>query len=243
MHLLKARTTSSLPVCPEALRRKYELMTTHWLMVKAKAPATSALKGFTEESFADLRKYLLGEWVWGLEIKDPKRSGAIIARPSWGLVLNYEFELRKAAIQLVNLDGETLHEALKLVIKDAQLRERHFSTPLRWEDGSSSKPTAPDGLETGYEQRFQVDNKGGKAGRGKGKDKGEGKGKSAKEKKVAKRAAQAAKKAAANSGSGGAAPDGSKVCYAYQRGKCTDRNCRFLHVCKTCLKPWSKCKC
>ena len=40
-----------------------------------------------------------------------------------------------------------------------------------------------------------------------------------------------------------ATPDGKKVCFAYQRGKCGTKNCQFLHVCKGCLKPWPSCSC
>ena len=44
MHLLKPKTSSSMPLSPEALRTKYDIMTTHWLMVKSRAPATAALR-------------------------------------------------------------------------------------------------------------------------------------------------------------------------------------------------------
>ena len=45
MHLIKAKTSSSLPVSPEGSRTKYDIMTTHWLIVKSRAPASVALRG------------------------------------------------------------------------------------------------------------------------------------------------------------------------------------------------------
>ena len=50
-------------------------------------------------------------------------------RPSLKLIMSYEFQMRKEAVEQVN-KGDTWVAALKSVVKNADIRERYFSTPL-----------------------------------------------------------------------------------------------------------------
>eukprot|EP00973_Karenia_brevis_P038133 5257429-Karenia_brevis.AAC.1 len=48
----------------------------------------------------------------------------------WSLVLSYEYEIRKAACQMVIDDGKTLAKALMDATKDAHTRDVYFVSPL-----------------------------------------------------------------------------------------------------------------
>ena len=37
--------------------------------------------------------------------------------------------------------------------------------------------------------------------------------------------------------------DGQKICYAFQKGTCQRKECKFLHVCVKCHQVWKKCEC
>ncbi|CAK9048563.1 Signal peptide peptidase-like 2B (SPP-like 2B) (SPPL2b) [Durusdinium trenchii] len=50
-------------------------------------------------------------------------------RPSLKLIMSYEFQMRKEAVEQVN-KGDTWVTALREVVKNADVRERFFSTPL-----------------------------------------------------------------------------------------------------------------
>ena len=52
-----------------------------------------------------------------------------LVTPPWTLVLSYELEIRKAAIELISYDGLDLEAALTKVYKDGEHRQKFFLTP------------------------------------------------------------------------------------------------------------------
>ena len=51
-------------------------------------------------------------------------------RPSWALVLSYEHEVRKAAIEKISYDKLDIETALNSVYRDTEHRQQHFLTPV-----------------------------------------------------------------------------------------------------------------
>ena len=56
-------------------------------------------------------------------------DGIALHRPSVKLLVNYDHQMRKEVVDQMN-EGQEMADQLQVVIKNADLRERHFSTPL-----------------------------------------------------------------------------------------------------------------
>ena len=63
-------------------------------------------------------------------------------KPDWAIVLSYEQKLRKEAMRRV-LEGHTLADAMASVIKDADLKEAYFTTPVALKSASSDSHGNP----------------------------------------------------------------------------------------------------
>jgi hypothetical protein len=233
------------PKDSEELRDKYTLMTICRAYTKARFPSRRFLERVTPNIYRQLVAYILGEDVAKLESKD--QNGHSLGFPSWELVLEYEYQIRKKAAKLLALGREThLEEALKAAIDDQTLRGKHFLTP--WQvtrptrsgrkdrsrsrsrsKGRSSQKKKPQG------QRRGAAAKGGSGGGKNRKNKGSGKG-----------------------GDGGSrlpqAPAGMKrlfndrqkkqICFTYNlAGQSCSPSCNRSHVCWWCTEKHEGHKC
>ena len=72
--------------------------------------------------------FTLGEKVNGLKV--PVDGQSVPVKPPWNIVLTYEHRLRREALKLVQAGENTLSEALALVVKNADLKESYFTTPI-----------------------------------------------------------------------------------------------------------------
>ena len=109
----------------EALRARYELLQNVWLYAELRHPA-----GMCRETYRDIVGHLLGPKVLQLRIKD--EAGREVS-PSFFQVLHYERAVRKKAYELVREGDEadivyTLHDALRIAIKDAETRALYQSS-------------------------------------------------------------------------------------------------------------------
>ena len=106
------------------------------------------MKGLEPSNFRDYADFLLGEHIYGL------RAGVNgEVRPSWELLLKFEFECRKRMAELVS-EGETMADALERVTKSSTLRDLHIVTPIA--TGKGVKRTAA-AITDGSEQRDHPD--------------------------------------------------------------------------------------
>ena len=160
-------------------------------------------------------------------------NGSKANYPTWRLIMDYEYELRRKAYKLITEEGYTLVGALQQVQKgESDLRHAFFTTPYQIEvaEASYRVPHVPKGQGKEYgvaaiQGAFGSPHvpKGGKHNKGqKGKEKGKGKGK----------------------GKDGGPPrkknktdDGRLICYNFNKGKACDGSCGMLHVCQICEKP------
>ena len=157
-----------------------------------------------------------------------KLQGAVDAglKPSWSVVLKYEFEVRKLAMKLVKDKGLTLSQALDAACEDSETRQLYLMTYLLVEKRTNKRDY--DDFSGGG---------GAGAGKGKNKDKGKGKGKGK------------------NKGGGGKhndkpkedfnaiakkcgfelmarTPDRRPICFRFNEHRGCAWRCNMLHVCR-----------
>ena len=261
----KVRT--SPPESPEQLRTFYRIIANHWQMVKLRLPGKGFLKNHSRTDWDDMVTHILGEEVWGLEAKSA--GGQVIAKPSWLQVLEYEFQVRKAAYKSIN-EGAELSDALKAAKASDSIKTRYLITPMAvaataaknetriaiwqpeqardeaglaaWANKGKWQPKHNDNSKGGGKA-----NKKGKGGKsGKGGDKGSGGGGGGKgggKEGVQNFFNQAKKNPALAPKLKFTTADGRKICFRYNKGHCAADACAFAHVCAKCegSHPYQSC--
>jgi hypothetical protein len=222
VRVTKTKSKGSLPRSTEELRMKHKIESNVWLMMSSKFKNRSWLKDLTPGCWSKFTDFILGKKVNEIEVPCLNSSSNIMVplRPHWVVVLNYEYALRKAAFKRVR-DGSstTLSAALKEVVRDPELKEIHFTSPLALGVGFAAPATE---VDDSAKRRKLAD--GGKGSAAKGA-KGKGKGKAA------------GHKAKKGKGKGGKptllsnTPDGRAICFNYNNKGCAG-NCGMVHVCR-----------
>ena len=187
--------------------------------------------GMTPRIWEDYTDYFLGKRVMLLENCAADGTKHLLG-PPWAIILSYELECRKSALLRVAEKGLTFVAALSEVIRDPELKELAFTSPIahlgRGSSSSSTSALKPAARTIVKSTQHLIDNpnwplkKSGTPtqGRGKGKAKGakgggKGKGKAGKQKQAF------------------ATPDGQHICFAFNSpAGCSDPNCSRLHVCR-----------
>ena len=210
----RQKAKGSLPTSTEELRAKLKVEAVAWLMLASKLKNKQFLHGLSQQHFDMYIEYLLGPKCYRMEV--PNHSGErILLKPSWTVMINYEFEMRKHAIRTAYRENKPLGDALEEATKDSELKELFFTTPIavskRFVE-SSDRPnkwqrTTPAGEES----------------------KGKSKGKSSKGK------SRGLKRRIVFPGTDieliNLTPDGRQICYAYNTGKCNGQ-CGRIHICR-----------
>lgn len=216
VQIVKKRSKVSLPTGPEQFRLRLRVERNLWIFMSNRFVNRGWLQGIAQSHFDKYTDYFLGKKVMGLEV--PNGAGGMQPlSPQWSVVLNYEYRCRKAAFDHVRDDGMTLIDALAAVVRDAEIKELYFTSPIALGFGTKRLRDPPG--EEGEKGRKK--NKG--KGKGKKAEKGGGKGK----------------------GKGGkgkllfSTPDGRQICFGYNGDGCEDANCTRVHVCRRrgCMGP------
>lgn len=208
----KSRMETSAPTTMEEFRAKIVLMANHYMFARFRYPNKQALQKLNPFVFLDYLGYLTGKHVAQLESETV--DGVTLHKPSVKLLVNYDYQMRKEVADQVNL-GQDFAEELARVTKNADIRERHFSTPLAVSSASQSLQLQGKGKKGDWWH-------GGGDPKGKGK-KGKGKGKG----KAGKKGDQSLHSTT---------PDGRQICYAWNNKKegCKG-GCNRVHACRICL--------
>ncbi len=111
------------PQTPEQLRRVYRLMAVHWEIMKQTYPDRKFVALSTSEVWNELVTHLLGPKIY--EYRSRHNVGL-----SWEGLLEYEYQIRRKAMELVTETTSTLDEALRAAWKDTTLENRHFTLEL-----------------------------------------------------------------------------------------------------------------
>ena len=235
--VLHKKCKTTMPLDPESFRMRMRIEAHLWLYLAAKFSNRTWLIGLTPSSFSRYTDHFLGAKCNGMTIPSGSSGTDTSAalNPPWAVVLNYEFACRRMAFTWVREDGITLDLALQTVVKDAELKENHFTSPIALMHHGVKRPAAAATGEAAprptKSQRKAAAaarkagvlpppaprvakggaGKGGKGGAGKGGGKGgKGQGKLA-----------------------GNTPDGRQICFAFNsEAGCSDAACSRAHVCR-----------
>ena len=214
----RSRIETPPPNNLEELRSKITLMANHFIFAKFRYSNKGILANLNPFTFLDYVGYLTGSYVARLETQTV--DGVVLHKPSIRLITSYDYQMRKEVIEQMNL-GKGMVDEIKAVTKNADLRERHFSTPLAVSSASQSLGGANQRGEKGGDRwhPYPPNPKGGKSDKGKGKGK-KGKGKY--------------KGDFLHS----TTPDGRQLCFAWSNAKegCKGQ-CGRVHACRICLSP------
>ena len=216
VRIKKNKIETAVPTNAEDLRLKITLMGNHWLYAKFRYPNKASLQGLTPFTFMEYTNYLMGKHV--AQMESQTIEGVTLHRPSTKLLVNYEYQMRKEVIESFN-NNTAMHTGFKTVVKNSDIRERYFSTPLAVSSASQSMEKI--GKEGGRhswsqdKQKQQTSTGKGKSKKGKG-----GGGKGGKDKTRIS----------------GVTPDGRQICFAWNNKEegCTG-GCGRVHCCRKCL--------
>lgn len=219
LRIKRGGVDTGAPMLPEELRTKIKLVGNHFIFAKIRYPTRRELQDIGPGTFIRFVDYLLGEQVWGLEAKD--EADRTVSKPSWKLLLSYQFQLLKAALRLVN-DGAKLGDSLEKAAKDINLKERYFLTPMSVQALSGAMGSRVTRSRSPRRQPGnwkQLQGKGGKGSKAKGKDGGKG------------------KKAGKGQQVHSETPDHRQICFAYNSPweKCKG-SCGRVHCCRVCFE-------
>lgn len=204
IRVVKTKNKGKLPENSEDLRRLLKLEGITWLSMAAKFKSKAWLAGLEMRHWLKYVDYLLGDRVYGVKI--PTESGQQEMKPPWTIMIAYEHRLRREAFKLVNSGQQTLAEALESVVRDADIKETFFTTPLAMHTASAGA------AEKWRKPNWKGDK--GKKGGEKGDKKGKGKGKNFKGHQLVSKT-----------------PDGRELCYAFNSQGCKGR-CGRVHACR-----------
>ncbi len=211
----RSRIEAAPPSNLEELRSKITLMANHFIFARLRYSNKGMLSEINPFTFLDYLGYLTGNYVARLETQTV--DGITLHKLSIKLIVSYDHQMRKEVIEQMNL-GKNMADEIKLVTKNADLRERHFSTPLAVPSAAQSLAAPRQrGDKDGDRWHPYPPPKGGK-GKTKGKQKGKGKYK--------------------GDYLHSTTPDGRQLCFAWNNAKegCKG-DCNRVHACRICLSP------
>ena len=229
VRVVKTKTKGKLPDNTESFRRLLKLEGIAWLCMAAKFRHKSWLQGLEMNTWLKYIDFVLGDKVYGLKLTMDGQTQAV--QPPWTVLLTYEHRLRKEAFKLVVAGSHTLVQALQHVVKDSDIKECYFTTPIALGVGFTSQ-------QTGDSKWRKVSNKGsqfggyGNKGFSKGQHKGFGKGKG----KFKGSKGSVLTRDENQNVLVSKTPDGRELCYAFNSQGCNNK-CGRVHACrvKGCL--------
>ena len=256
-----------VPSDPESLRTRIKVMAHHWELIRIRFPHMPMVKDYDfSTTWLVHVEWLLGEKVRGYKVKSATQQNEYSV--PWAVVLELDYQIRKAALFAVTHSGASLASALETARKTESLLQQHFWIPLgiaaaEAAGGRSSRVSAPRDDTASARSQGQFNSNDGQRGK-KAEKKGKG-GKNGKGGKPANSPPQSNRGGQGKWGSGGAegyakqehvkaeaarpslytpGPTRRRKCIAYQKDECKDPKCPFVHVCFNCNKkhPQSECR-
>ena len=225
VRIVKSRQKGQLPQGTEELRTLLRVEGNTWCYLAAKYRNNPMMHGLKPDDWMKYTNCLLGDKCYLMKIPGPAASSGssemVTLRPPWGVMLSYEYELRKEAVKRSFRKSMPLRECLEEVCADAQLKEQYFTSPIAlqgragraeepWTGGNRSwRRDSPS--NSGPPQKWQKGN-GKKGNKGKTKQKGSGKGSS--EHSLVS-----------------FTDDNKQICFAYNAQGCNG-GCNRVHICR-----------
>lgn len=151
VRVTKTKAKGKLPEGSEDLRRLLKIEAITWLCMTAKFRHKVWLAGLELQHWLKYTDYVLGDRVFGLKV--PVDGSQQLVRPAWTIILNYEHRMRREAFKMVNSGQSTLAEALKEVVRDADLKESFFTTPIALTTRNVNKWRRTDRLQRRWKRK------------------------------------------------------------------------------------------
>jgi hypothetical protein len=219
LRLVRQKVKGKAPVSSEELRMRLRVECHTWGFIALKFSAKTWLQKSTPAAWQRYADYLLGEKV--AELKVPAMSvGEKMSelKVPWAVVLHYEFEMRKSAFGMIRETGITIDEAISKAMRDSELKEVHFTSPLalmgRKRDGGHGDPPPAK-----WSKKEMAD---WRKGKGKGKT-GKPDGKGGKDKGKGSKSWDTLSVTA----------DGRQICFAFNTAAgCKVPACSRIHICR-----------
>ena len=137
LRLRKGYGECQKPRTLEELRQRMQVVAHTYLLAQLKYPQREQLKELQPQHFLKYLDMLLGEHVLGLKAKN--KDGEVVATPDFGLVLAYEYQIRRNVTKQMN-EGTSMVAALKAAMNDTVIKERYFITPNVYNCTTSWRP-------------------------------------------------------------------------------------------------------
>ncbi len=137
------------PSDSEGLRHRYRLMRVHWELVKSRYPDRRCFAGFESGIWGTIVDHLLGPKIWGF-----RAPGGVGLR--WSDLLQYEFEIRRKAVERLTDGTHTITDALKSTYLDADIKGTHFTLQLVT-GGKRDSAAASSSGEDGANKRLKTE--------------------------------------------------------------------------------------
>ena len=212
VRVTKVKTKGRLPDDTESLRKALKLEGVSWLCMSAKFRNKTWLHGLEMTHWAKYTEYLLGEKVLGLKFNVEGQTHAV--KPPWAVILSYEQKMRKEVFKWVQAGTHTIAEGLMAVIRDAELKEAHFTAPIALGVGwNNQRPSVPPNKWHRPNSKGKPSAKGVKGGKGKSKP-GKGNARDFNGNSLATHT-----------------PDGRELCFAFNAQGCSGK-CGRVHACR-----------
>ena len=215
----KKRCKGSLPTGPEQFRMRLRIEANCWLYLGGKFTSKQWLQDLTPQLWQRYTDYFLGDRCNGLTVSDAT-GNMVPLRPPWAVVLGYELQCRRWAFERVREDHVQLSSALLDSIKNSELKECGFTSPIALMHKGLHKPT---GHADDSEPARPTKRPRGAKPTGRGKGKGEGKG----------RGAGGNEKGTGKGNLVSKTPDGREICFKFSSPEgCSIANCSRVHCCR-----------
>ena len=217
LRVTRTKVKAKMPTTTEEYRRVMKVEMFAWLCMAARFRSKHWLHGLTAEPFLKFVDFILGDRVWGIQV--PTQAGeSQRLKPDWAIVLAFEYKLRKEAMKLVTNSGHTLADALAAVIRDPDLKEAYFTTPIALKAATAQESAPPNKwlrlTDKGGKGRWGKDSKGKAFGKG-----AKGKGKHGQDQRLA------------GLSLAWRTPDNRDLCFAWNFGQCEGK-CNRVHQCR-----------
>ena len=209
MRITWQRQKGKLPANTEELHQKLRIEANAWLMVASKMRNKAFLQNLEQRHFDRYTDYLLGVKCYNMQIPGPTGEKAPLL-PPWHIILDYEFEMRKKAVKMAQKDNRPLHEVLREVTENTELKDLYFTSPVTF--SAMQRP-----------QKFAKQDDPEAKIKGKHKGKGKGKGDALKTSYLPGTKLELLTHT----------PDGKQICYRFNmKGKKCDGRCGRVHICR-----------
>ena len=230
-----------LPKDPEDLRYRIRLLYNATEFTKLKNTSFASFTSNSKDVWANHLDYILGPEVRGKQITD--HNGRVLKEADWRLVLDYEYEVRVRAVELMN-DGNKangfkkmdLAAALEAARDDKHLRHEKFIEQMscRMKRGRSRSPKPRPVKKTKV--------KGGGKGGGKGGAAGSTQQQQDEDEKPTKKMPAGFPEKYKGKVLASVF-ENEPICFRFGTKKCKDKKCKRRHVCQICFgdHPYISC--